>query len=37
MIEYLHAFAAIESLVGLPNKASFVKFESSATLILNLK
>jgi len=37
MLEYLHAFVAIESPVGLPNKASFVKFESSGTLISNLK
>ena len=37
MLEYLYASVAIESPVGLPNKASFVKFESSGTLILNLK
>ena len=36
-IEYLYASVAIESPVGLPNKASFVKFESSGTLISNLK
>ena len=36
-IEYLHASAAIKSPVGLPDKAGFVKFESSATLISNLK
>ena len=36
MLEYLHASVAIESPVGLPNKASFVKFESSGTLISNL-
>ena len=46
-IEYLHAYAAISTLggsasggkspVGLPNKAGFVKFESSGTLISNLK
>ena len=35
-IEYLHTFA-IKSPVGLPKKASFVKFESSGTLISNLK
>ena len=33
----LYASVAIESPVGLPNKASFVKFESSGTLISNLK
>ena len=37
MPEYLYASVAIESPVGLPNKASFVKFESSGTLISNLK
>jgi len=37
MLEYLYASVAIESPVGLPNKASFVKFESSGTLISNLK
>ena len=45
-IEYLHASAAISTLggsaggkspVGLSNKACFVKFESSGTLISNLK
>ena len=36
-IEYLHASVAIESPVGLPNKASLVKFESSGMLISNLK
>ena len=35
-IEYLHTFA-IKSPVWLHNKASFVKFESSGTLISNLK
>ena len=37
MLEYLYASVAIESPVGLPNKASFVKFGSSGTLISNLK
>ena len=37
MLEYLYTSVAIESPVGLPNKASFVKFESSGTLISNLK
>ena len=37
MLEYLYASVAFESPVGLPNKASFVKFESSGTLISNLK
>ena len=47
MFEYLYASVAISTLggsasggkspVGLPNKASFVKFESSGTLISNLK
>ena len=46
-IEYLHASAVISTMggsasggkspVGLPNKASFVKFESSGTLISNLE
>ena len=37
MLEYLYTSVAIESPVGLPNKASFVKFGSSGTLISNLK
>jgi len=37
MLEYLYASVAIKSPVGLPNKASFVKFGSSGTLISNLK
>ena len=37
MIEYLYAYVVIESPVGLPNKASFVKFGSSGTLFSNLK
>ena len=36
-IEYLYASVAIESPAELPNKAGFVKFESSGTLISNLK
>jgi len=35
-IEYLYASVAIESPGGLPNKASFVKLESSGKLISNL-
>jgi len=36
MLKYLYASVAIESPVELPNKAGFVKLESSGTLILNL-